>query len=140
MHTTSSSSSDSDASTGPEPCCDPILRGVPCTPECEHDFSEITQLYCANTCSPVPPVGCQIEDADLLCRLRLRSPTAYAESYEQHDVTDAPGFCCTGFEGPDSVTVGPWPAWGVEQPMCFDPVSVKYLGGSAVQNVVCKDV
>ena len=112
---------------------------MPCTEECEPDFSGVTQLYCTNTCSPIPPVGCQIEDADLLCRLRLRSPTAYAESYEEFDVVDAPGFCCFGYEGPDSITVGPWPAWGVEQTLCFDPVSVKYLGGSAVQNVVCKD-
>lgn len=116
-----------------------MIEGIPCTEDCELDFSNVTQLYCAGACSPVPPDGCQIEDADLLCRLRLRSPTAYAESYAELDVVDAPGFCCFGFEGPDAVELGPWPAWGVDQSVCFDPVSIKYLGASAVQDVVCKD-
>ncbi|MCB9652506.1 MAG: hypothetical protein H6729_00040 [Deltaproteobacteria bacterium] len=137
--TIETSTTDVETTTGIERCPDPEIPGIPFTPECEYDFSGIDQLYCGGSCSPVPPPNCQKEDADLLCKLRLRSETAYAESYQELDVIDAPGFCCFGVEGPDAVSVGPFPMWGVPNVMCLDPVSILNHGGPAVQNVVCAD-
>ncbi|MCA9181310.1 MAG: hypothetical protein KDA51_07645, partial [Planctomycetales bacterium] len=76
-------------------------------------------------------------DADLLCKLKLRSPAAYATNWTTYDATDKPGFCCFGFESENAVALGPWPAWGVDIEMCYEPVSLVSLGGTAIQEVEC---
>ena len=122
---------------GEVPCCEPLVDGLPCTDECEHDFADVPQLYCQGTCSPNHPNSCQKEDADLLCKLKLRSPNAYATNWTTYDATDKPGFCCFGFESENAVALGPWPAWGVDIEMCYEPVSLVSHGGTAIQEVEC---
>ncbi len=121
-------------------CCDPIVDGLPCTDECEHDFADVPQFYCEGTCSPNFPDWCQQEDADLFCRLKLRAPDAYAVSFVTEMVTDDAGFCCFGFESEDAVELGPWPAWGVDMTMCYEPLTLssgQMVGGYAIQTAEC---
>lgn len=116
------------------------MPGVPCIldgEECVLDFEGVDQLFCNGTCSPVDPIDCQDGDADLLCRVKTRNPNAKAVGWEwQDDPNPAPGFSCAEFDA-DCIEVGPWPEWGVDQVLCFNPTTIP-LNGDVVYVPTCE--
>jgi len=76
--------------------CDGIvpLDGVTCKSNCFYDFSKITQMYCAGTCSWGGVSGCDQADADIFCKLKLGTATAKATSFKLGSPTNGYGFPC----------------------------------------------
>jgi cysteine-rich repeat protein len=62
---------------------------------CRYDFTSISQLYCIDACGNWGGGdGCQQEDADALCKLRMDNPASTAISFTIGEATAAPGICC----------------------------------------------
>jgi hypothetical protein len=72
-------------------------REVPVNPiTCRFDFSDIKQWFCAETCGfwGDRKEGCQQEDADAFCRLKMDDFRATARSFDVKNTTANPGICC----------------------------------------------
>lgn len=73
---------------------------VPVDPQtCRYDFSDIGQLYCNHACGNWNGLnGCQVEDADALCKLRTGNPRSTLKDTERgwnvESAKMAPGVCC----------------------------------------------
>jgi cysteine-rich repeat protein len=65
------------------------------TQTCRYDFSSISQLYCIDECGTWGGGdGCQQEDADVLCKLKMDNPDSTALSFTIGESSVAPGICC----------------------------------------------
>jgi hypothetical protein len=109
---------------------------------CGFDFTAITQLYCAGTCGNWGGGnGCQQEDADAFCKLKLNDPKAVATSFVLGTAAAAPGICCprtpplTG-----CVELGPTLSrLGITVPVSVTDTSLSgsHGAGQVINNVVC---
>lgn len=100
------------------------------------DFSGAEQFFCHLDCSPAGPPGCDQEDADMFCRLKLRSKTAHAASFGVHEASSKPGFCCL-----DGVMLGPFLELGIDVELCYSGqgLSDAHSGGKAIDQIECSE-
>lgn len=83
-------------------------KEVPVDPvTCRFDFSRITQWFCTSTCGHWGDKkdGCQQEDADAFCRLKMDNPRATARSFELGPIDTDPGVCCPTVNPRNACTV-----------------------------------
>ena len=128
--------------------CDgqPDLVDVKCTSDCLYDFSAVSQMSCAKTCSWAGPEGCGQEDADVFCKLRTGSSTAKATSYKLAQPTDKAGFPCSNvnvYLDPDlRKPLGLLTEYGVNKPVLYQDSQIAFTHGTAPviqgSSLICK--
>jgi hypothetical protein len=113
---------------------------------CRYDFSAITQLYCAGTCGNWGgAAGCQQEDANAFCQLKMDNPNSTATSFATNTSAPAPGICCPPPTlSPGSlgcVALGVLADRGVTLDISVIDTDLlaSHGGGEVVTNVVCTD-
>jgi cysteine-rich repeat protein len=114
---------------------------------CRYDFSSIAQLYCIDACGNWGGGdGCQQEDADVLCKLRMDNHASTAISFTVGDATAAPGICCPPPLLEDPTQAGCVPLGVLDDRGVAVPVSVhetdllnSHGPGEVVTDVVCTD-
>ncbi|MDC0719326.1 DUF4215 domain-containing protein [Nannocystis bainbridge] len=120
------------------------FMGVGCTEDCIFDFSQVTQLYCAGTCSWGGPSGCDQADADAFCKLRTGNPTAKATAFTLGASTDAGGFPCSNpavaieLDGADPrIALGPLADFGIAKSVYYQVTKIKSShGGNATSTIL----
>jgi cysteine-rich repeat protein len=110
------------------------LMGVDCT-ECLFDFSSVSQMSCAKTCSWAGASGCGKEDADVFCKLRTGNPGAKAADFKLVAPTDKGGFPCSDpkvFFDPDlRKPLGLLTEFGVNKPVYYQESQIAFTHGTA---------
>jgi hypothetical protein len=109
---------------------------------CRYDFSAITQLYCNGGCGGWGGGnGCQQEDADAFCKLKLNDSKAVATSFTQSTAAAAPGICCPIASPPTGcIQLGSTiTSRGIVVPVSVIDTSLlaTHGAGAVVTNVVC---
>ncbi len=61
---------------------------------CRYDFGAVRQMSCGGACSIAGPIGCDQDDADMLCRLSTDNPASVALTWNGTTALAEPGFGC----------------------------------------------
>ena len=126
--------------------CDgsPVIQGVGCTGDCLYDFSQVTQMFCAGTCTWGGAAGCDQADADVFCRLRTGWAQSKATAFQLGAPTDLGGFPCADPKQPvklDGVDprlfLGPLTEFGVNINVYYQVTKIKTShGGSNTSTIL----
>lgn len=125
--------------------CDDLDNGDGCEKDCTVTcfFKDIAYLYCNGSCSYAGGTGCDVDDANLFCRLKTCNPNATAASWGIVTISasspDVPGVTCsTGGKGTNK---GKYPAYNVNVDVWWtDKFKTAYpTGNTAIGNVTCND-
>jgi cysteine-rich repeat protein len=115
---------------------------------CLFDFSQITQMSCAGSCSWGAVQGCGQDDADIFCKLLTGNASAKALTWKLAAPTDAGGFPCSdpgvfiNLNGSDPRKwLGTLPQFGVAKNVAWQATKIKTTHGSSsvlqANDVVC---
>ena len=115
---------------------------------CLYDFSQITQMSCAGSCSWGAVQGCGQDDADIFCKLLTGNASAKALTWKLAPPTDAGGFPCSdpgvfiNLNGSDPRKwLGTLPQFGVAKNVAWQATKIKSTHGSSsvlqANDVVC---
>jgi hypothetical protein len=109
---------------------------------CRYDFSAITQLYCSGTCGTWGGGnGCQQEDANAFCKLKIGDASAVAAMFTVGTATAMPGICCpTSMPSMVGCTdLGTFPDRGVPQVVAVHETSLisTHGPGAVITSVQC---
>jgi cysteine-rich repeat protein len=122
------------------------LAGVGCD-QCLYDFSAVSQMACAKTCSWGGPQGCDQADADAFCKLRVGHPGAKATSFKTGLPTNAGGFPCSDknvvieLDGEDPrIDLGLLTEFGINKAVLYQPTKIAQTHGVDVPVLQAKDL
>ena len=111
------------------------MMGVGCT-KCLFDFSSVSQMSCAKTCSWAGAPGCGQEDADVFCKLRTGIASAKAADFKLVAPTDKGGFPCSDpkvFFDPDlRKPLGLLQEFGINKPVYYQESQIAFTHGTAL--------
>ena len=116
----------------------PPFVGVTCKPvSCQWNFSQATQLYCNGTCTWAGGIGCDQQDANILCKLKTGNPNSVALSWTDTTAQPTFGFPCTplGY----GIPLGTIPEYGVNVPVSWQETSIlaNHGAGQIILNPNC---
>ena len=102
---------------------------------CRWDFSDVRQLYCNGGCSWAGSSDCDIEDANIFCKLKTGNPLSTATSYSTTTALPEPGFPCPGYDTVIDVNRGVFVTVQYQDA----PILYNHGPGTVIVDPVCTD-
>ena len=109
---------------------------------CRYDLTAVPQLYCNGTCTYDDPTnGCQQQDADIFCQLKMDNPLSTATSFSTATALTTHGFPCArhGYGTAFSADLTPRLASPLSFALTYQDASIRgnHGGGTVINTTSC---